>query len=105
MFEDILTARAEADIVGAYRYHRGRSPTTAGPWLSHLLARTRTPDSNPERCGIADESGRSRVEIRELLVGRKRGTLRVLFVIRGSVVSVLHVRRATRGPIPDDELP
>jgi len=105
VFEVILAARAESDIAGAYRYHRSRSPLTAGPWLNHLLAQARTLASNPERCGIAEESARSRVEIRELLVGKKRGAFRVLFVIRASVVSVIHVRRATRGPIPDDELP
>lgn len=105
MPEVILTARAEGDILASYQYRRRLSPLTARLWLSRLQAAIRTLDHSPERCGVAEESARSRVEVRELLVGKKRGTLRVLFVIRGAVVSVIHVRLAVRGAIPDDELP
>lgn len=101
----ILTARAEADILASYQHRRRQSPLTARLWLNRLLAEIRTLDHSSEQCGVAEESARSRTEIRELLVGKKRGIIGVLFVIRGAVVSVIHVRLAVRGPIPDDELP
>ena len=38
------------------------------------------------------------------LFGKRRGTFRILYVVTDDTVSVLHVRRATRGPISPGDL-
>jgi hypothetical protein len=54
----------------------------------------------PERCGHAAEADTTGEDARELLFGRRRGTFRVVFVIRNGVVYIRHIRRASRGPVP-----
>src|SRR5437773_3316141 len=53
-----------------------------------------------ERCPIAPESARFPFEVRHLLHGRKPHVYRLLFTIKEDLVSVLHIRRGRRKPLP-----
>lgn len=65
-----------------------------------MLAAAQTLRTNPERCGRAAEADTTGRDVRELLVGKKRGMYRIVFTIHPGAVWVRHIRRATRGPIP-----
>jgi hypothetical protein len=58
----------------------------------------------PTRCGIAPESREFPEEIRQLLYGRRGGRYRILFVIRGNEVRVLHARHGARKTMTRDEI-
>lgn len=103
MFEVVFTVRAEAQLANSYQYYRRQAPVAAANWLNRILAAARTLDRNPERCPVAPESDRAGYELRELLFGKRGRKFRILFTIRGQLVSVMFVRRASRGPIPADE--
>jgi hypothetical protein len=46
----------------------------------------------------------SSVEVREMLFGKRRGTHQVFYRIVDDRVEVLHIRRATRGPVNASDL-
>jgi plasmid stabilization system protein ParE len=89
----ILGPRAERDLdeialtgVGATTLLR----------LRHAIASL---ESNPERFGTAPEADDLGLEVREILVGKRRGTFRILFTVDGTTVNVRHIRRGSRGPV------
>jgi plasmid stabilization system protein ParE len=56
----------------------------------------------PERCGLAPESEHFDEEIRQLPYGKRPNVYRILFVIRGDTVHVLHVRHGSRRFLHED---
>jgi plasmid stabilization system protein ParE len=52
----------------------------------------------PERCPLAPETILFPFDVRQLLYGRKPHVYRILFMIEGDVVSVLHIRHGRRKP-------
>jgi len=87
---------AIADLDHAFEWITGRSPEAARRWVVHVLEAIDTLETNPERCGLAPESPVFPVEIRQLLFGRRAGRYRILFMIAGRTVHVLHVRHGAR---------
>jgi len=51
---------------------------------------------NPDRCALADEAGDLGLDLRELLIGRRRGIYRVLFTVASGIVTIHRVRHAAQ---------
>lgn len=58
----------------------------------------------PTRCGLAAEAEEIGRDIRELHVGRRQGSYRVLFEIYGRNVIILRVWHAARDRLTPDDL-
>ncbi len=99
-----LTHKAERDADNVLRWFADQHAMTAGTkWLSTLMARLNTLETNPERCPVAEESAALGLEIRELLLGKRRGVYRLLFQIKERtvyIVRIWHIARET--PTADD---
>src|SRR4051794_13397338 len=100
-FRVIVQPPARIDIESAYIYNRdASSEASANRWLDGLEAAIAKLETFPRRCGPARESAEFEEEIRQLLYGKRRGTYRVLFVVRGDEVRILHVRHSARSALP-----
>jgi plasmid stabilization system protein ParE len=100
----IVQPPAQADIEAAYLYIRERAPATADRWLDGLEKAIAELDRLPKRCGLARESKEFTEEIRQFLYGRGYWKYRILFVIRGKAVRVLHVRHGAQRAMRADEI-
>jgi plasmid stabilization system protein ParE len=76
----VLTDRAARDLDEAYRWCAERAPGAATRRYNGFLDALNTLGSNPERCPIAVETRTVRVEIRQLLYGRRQ-SYRALFLM------------------------
>jgi plasmid stabilization system protein ParE len=100
-----LTAKAEADVDEVLRWFQEQRATNAGErWFSRLMAKIDTLETHPERCAVAAESEDVGLEIRELLVGKRRGVCRIVFRIEKRAVYILRVWHAARDEISPDDL-
>jgi plasmid stabilization system protein ParE len=100
----IIQPSALKDLDEAYTWLAERSPTMAARWFNRLLDAVNSLARSPEFCGLAAESEYVGREIRQLLYGRRPGVYRVLFVIDGKEVQVLHIRYAARSFLTPEEL-
>jgi plasmid stabilization system protein ParE len=98
-----ITSEAEAEIREAYLWIHRDSPANATRWRQGLLQAVRSLSQHPTRCPLAPESEHFKQEIRQLLYGRRGGVYRVLFVIEGQAVYILHVRHAAREYLQPDQ--
>jgi hypothetical protein len=97
---------AERDVRSILRWLADRSPGGAASWYRICIATIDRLETSADTFSLAaendDHEGR---EIREALFKTRRGrTFRIIFLIRGSVVSVPHVRSCDQDVIPPDEL-
>ena len=100
----IVTPEAENDLRTAYRYIRRHAPQAARELIRRARQSIRTLRNYPERCSLAPESDSFAQEIRQLLFGSgNRGTYRILFVIIGRAVFILHVRHGSMLPLEPEE--
>jgi plasmid stabilization system protein ParE len=100
-----LTDKAEQDVSAILAWFREQSAIEAGgKWFDRLMACIDKLETMPERCGLAAESEDLDLEIRELHLGRRRGTYRLLFEIRGQVVYVLRIWHSARDAVSRDDL-
>jgi plasmid stabilization system protein ParE len=96
----VVTARARADAVEAFRWMAAQSPTAAARWFAGLEKAIAKLSSLPERQPLAeDDSERLGITLRELLYGRRRGVYRILFSVEGETVTLHYVRHSAHGPI------
>ena len=96
IYRVIVTPNAEADLRHAYRFIQKDSPGAAYRWVRDARRSIKSLMRNPERCPLAPEAASLSETIRELLYGRRnRGTYRILFVVDGAKVYVLHVRHGS----------
>jgi plasmid stabilization system protein ParE len=104
-FRVVLTDTAEADVESVLKWFREQRATEAGTrWFAQLMARVDTLEQHPERCSLAAESNGLGVEVRELLLGRKRYRYRIVFAIRGQTVTILRVWHSSRDALTRDDL-
>ncbi len=104
IFRVIVTPQAEDDLRAAYRYIRKHAPEAAGTWIKGIRRKIKTLARYPERTPLAWESATLHEPIRELFYGSgNRGIYRILFVILGKDVLVLHVRHGSRLPLEPEE--
>jgi plasmid stabilization system protein ParE len=88
---------AEKELREAYDWLCEESPTAAERWRKGLLRKVRSLASFPERCPIAPEAEKLGEDMRQLLYGRRQSSrYRLLFIVEGSTVTVLHVRHGAR---------
>lgn len=100
-----LTDQAESDVDSVLRWFHEQRATSAGErWFSRLLDEIDTLERHPERCSIAAESEDLRLEIRELLFGKRHGVYRILFQIEKRTVYVLRVWHGARDRLSADDL-
>ena len=79
---------AENDLARRYRQIAEESPQNAVRWYRQIIEAIERLDVLAERCPLAPEDTDIRMGIRHLIIG----DYRALYLIRGDVVEVLHVR-------------
>lgn len=95
--------QAVADAEEAYGWIAQQSPVRAARWYTKLFEAIETLKTNPSRCSLAPESDAFDEEIRQLLYGKRRGTYRILFTVRGHVVHVFRILHGSRQSLkPED---
>lgn len=100
-----ITAKAEQDVEGVLRWFREQTAMPAGEkWVARLLAKIETLEKNPQRCRFASEAAEVGIDLRELLIGRRRGIYRILFEIQGQTVYILHIRHSARDSLGKSDL-
>lgn len=100
-----LTHKADGDVDSVLRWFADQHAMTAGArWLSTLMARLNTLEMNPGRCPVAEESAAIGLEIRELLLGKRRGVYRLLFHIEERTVHILRIWHTARETPTSDDL-
>jgi plasmid stabilization system protein ParE len=100
----ILHRLAENDLDRAYLWAARRAPFTAALWLQRFHSRIATLANHPRRHGLAPESRKVARPIRQLLFGRKPNVYRALYLIDGTTVRVLRIRRSQQRPLTRREL-
>ena len=104
-FRVVVTARARADTIEAFRWLVERSPDAASRCrylgLEEAIASLA---AMPERHPVAEEeSDQLGFTLRQMLYGRRRGTYRILFSVEQDTVTLEHyVRDSAQGPIEHD---
>lgn len=96
----ILMPRAACDAEEAYKWIAQDAPDTAVQWYNRLIDTLQKLESMPNRCPVAREAAAVRRPVRQLLFGNYR----VLFIIQGKTVQVLHIRHGARADAASDEL-
>jgi plasmid stabilization system protein ParE len=100
----VVTARARADAIEAFRWKADRSAQVAARWYAGLEKAIAKLGKFPELHPIAEEeSERLGITLRPLIYGKKPGIYRLLFSIEGEVVVVHSIRHGARGPIDEDD--
>lgn len=100
IYRVLVTPTAEADLKTAYRFIRKSAPEAARAWLQGARRAIRSLDKFPERGRLAPESALLHESVREMFYGRgNRGTYRILYVVMGQNVFVLHVRHGAMLPL------
>jgi plasmid stabilization system protein ParE len=100
----VVSETAKQNLRDAYRWAAQQAPETAARWLERFEAELGTLAAHPARCGAAPESNAVGKEIRQFLFGRRPHVWRALFVIEGSEVRILHIRRATMDTASPNDL-
>jgi plasmid stabilization system protein ParE len=98
-----ITERALREIDEALKWRAQRSITRAVRWYVELMASIRSLEENPERCPLAPESEWF-PSVRQRIHGKRRGTYRILFEIRGDTVYILRVRSGVQDLLGPDDL-
>lgn len=91
-----VTATARSDAEAAYLRLAERTVHADG-WFNGLVDAVEGVAELPTRWPLARESGEFDEPIRQLLYGKRPHIYRVLFIIRGERVYVLHVRHGAAG--------
>ncbi len=96
----VVTARARADAVEAFRWIAEQSPGAAARWYLGFEKAVAKLSKMPERHPIAeDESEQLGITLRQMLYGRRRGVYRLLFSVEGRTITLHYVRHSAQGPI------
>jgi plasmid stabilization system protein ParE len=99
-----ITAKALREIDEALEWYAVRSLRTAISWYVNLMEAVRDLGDNPERFELAPENEWYPGELRQMLYGKKRGTYRILFEIRGDTVYILRVRHGAQDFVAPEEM-
>ena len=97
-----MTVNAQAETDAVYLW-LARRTIHAGRWLEGLEKAIEGLSDFPTRWSLARESREFEEPVRQLLHGKSPHAYRVLFIVRASVVSVLHVRHGARLELVDEE--
>jgi plasmid stabilization system protein ParE len=100
----VFSQIARDEIHEAAVWIAGHSPSAAARWLNGLERGINSLKQFPHRCALAPESEKLGVELRQYLYGRRGGRYRVLFIVRGNSVIILHVRHGARHLLEPQEI-
>jgi plasmid stabilization system protein ParE len=101
----LLTDKAEADVADVLAWFRDQSAHAAGAkWFAQLMAVVDKLETLPERCAKAAEGADLGLDLREILVGKRRGVYRVIFEIEGRTVHILRVWHSARDALSADDV-
>jgi plasmid stabilization system protein ParE len=100
----IVEPRAVRDLWAAAEWieTQAKSSATALRWVRGIRREIETLRECPLRCPVDPDSAAYGEGVRVLLYGKRRGTYRVLFAVRGATVHVLTVRHAARQRLSDE---
>ena len=90
--EVFVTARAAADVTKACDWIARDSTAEAIRWHDRCTEAIASLAEYPRRCPVAVESESVGLDVRQLHFGRYR----ILFIIEGQTVKVVHVRHGAR---------
>lgn len=93
-----VTAPAAAELGEAFEWISRDSPGRAADWLGRMETAIGSLADHPHRCPLTPESREFPEEIRQLI----HLPYRILFVVRGPEVLVLHVRHGARDRLGSD---
>lgn len=100
----VVTAKANADAIEAFRWKANSSVEAAERWLAGLEMAISELNRLPERHPIAEEeSERFGIPLRQMIYGKKPQTYRLIFSIEGDEVVLHYIRHTARGPIDLEE--
>ena len=105
-FRVALETKALRDIEKESRSQRREGGARAeSRWRSHVERFQLQLEADPLRYPQAEEADALNIDLRELIVGKKRGTAhRVLFTIRGNLVVIHRIRQAAQDRLNEDDL-
>jgi plasmid stabilization system protein ParE len=96
-----ISRQAERDLLQIQSWLQDRSPQGAAAWLDSWQEILKRIADNPELFSVAPENPDHPDEIRQATFKTRRGRrYRTLFVVRGDVVAILHVRGPGQKFIP-----
>ena len=100
-----LARKAALDIAKSYTWLvENRSDFDAERWCAGLETAIRELRTKAKSCPEAPEAEWLGVDIRQLLIGRRRNVYRILFRIHGDAIEVLRVRHARQDYLGTDDL-
>lgn len=101
----VMTRSAEADLDTNYLWWaKNRSAEQAGRWYGSMLLAINSLANNADRYPRAEESDIYGRDIREMAHGLgSRPTHRVLFMVEGSIVTILRVRHVSQRTLSEDQ--
>jgi plasmid stabilization system protein ParE len=104
-FQVKVLSRAKRDYRRILRWIQERSPAGARSWNRKWLETIDRLRDFADGCAVASEDADHDERILEITFKTRRGKrYRAIFVIRGTVVSVLAVRGPGQDTVPPDEL-
>ena len=96
----VITARAKADALKAFRWLADESPDAAARWYVGLEEAIAKLARLPKRHPVAEEeSEQLGITLRQMLYGRRRGVYRIFFSVEGDTVTLHYVRHSAQGSI------
>ncbi|QDU55435.1 type II toxin-antitoxin system RelE/ParE family toxin [Aeoliella mucimassa] len=101
-FRVLITDRASAQLHEIVEWIEQRAPETAQRWFKKTLTEITSLSIMPRRHSLARESIQLKMELREILVGKRKW--RVLYTIRDQDVIVMCIRIGALGPVTAEDL-
>lgn len=98
------TERARNHLLEIVDWIADKSPPAAERWLDRLEEAVGSLNRDPKRFASAPENAQHEIEIRQMLVGNRRGQYRVLFTVTEARVVVLDARHSMRDWLEPGEL-
>lgn len=92
----IVELPAQADIAECRLWIAAQDVEAADRWFYDVYDTIATLELFPERCPMAPERKTLKQDIREIFHGRRQFKYRILFIVTGNEVHVLHVRHGAR---------
>lgn len=100
----VVLRRAERDLDAAVDYIAERAPLAARRWLAGFNKELQSLEHNPQRCGLAPETGLLGLEVRQLIYRAKSGSAsRAIFTIAGDEVRVLRIMRPGQSNLTSED--
>lgn len=101
----ILLPRAKADIRSVGEWFGSRNRRAESRWYAQMLRVVEKLSTNPGHHPQAEDNFNADIDLRELIVGRRRGIVhRILFTIDEQIVYVHRVRHAAQDTLSEEDL-